>query len=76
MTDRPFEWQAVDGGLHAIPSTTHRPYPPLPGAEFTTLCGLEVVLAPEDFRRDRLRPMCRDCHGKWRAHQDHGRTKR
>ncbi|MBC6451685.1 hypothetical protein GPZ80_31530 [Actinokineospora sp. HBU206404] len=62
---RLFEWQASSGGLHAIPSTEHSPFPPLPGAQYTTLCGLEIVLVVDDFRRRVNRPMCGECCSTW-----------
>lgn len=65
----PWEWQAVVGGLHAIPTTVDSPFPPLPGASFTTLCGLDVELTIDDFRRTR-RPSCNVCTAAWRKHQD------
>lgn len=65
LVSRLFEWQASSGGLHAIPSTEHSAFPPLPGAEYATLCGLEIVLAADDFRRRVSRPMCRECCAAW-----------
>ncbi|MGH9656908.1 MAG: zinc finger protein [Bryobacteraceae bacterium] len=51
-----------------MPTTLDRPFPPLPGASFTTLCGLDVELTVDDFRRA-LRPSCSACTAAWREHQ-------
>lgn len=66
--NRPFEWQAAADGLHAIPSTVGKAFPPLPGTEVTTLCALRIILEHSDFRRTH-RPMCGQCHSAWVAYQ-------
>ena len=58
---RPWEWQAAGTQLHAIPAVPTDTYPPLPGDEFTALCGVDLVLVRDDFRRHVRRETCPVC---------------
>lgn len=64
---QPFEWHAADGALHAL---GYQRYRPCPDDTVTTLCGNQITLTHEDFRRSTRHPMCVDCLHAWQRHQE------
>lgn len=76
MCDRPFRWQRVSDGLHAIAS---RPEHVFPGDVVTTLCGISTTLTRDDFTR-RLRtgappPTCHECTSEWIRRENLSRSR-
>ncbi|MGH3861140.1 hypothetical protein [Actinokineospora sp.] len=61
---RRYDWQAASGVLHGIRIGQYRP---CPHDEPPALCGAEIVLTREDFRRDTRTRMCTACLDRWNA---------
>lgn len=72
LCDRPFRWQRVSDGLHAISNATYRELV-FPGDEVTTLCGVTGVLTRADFTPKLSSgvpvPSCSTCSSTWLAHE-------
>lgn len=75
MCDRPFRWQRVDEGLHAIPS---RPEQVFPGDAVKTLCGITTTLTRDDFTRRLANgappPTCHTCTSEWISRENLSRS--
>jgi hypothetical protein len=68
LCDRPFRWQRVSEGLHAISNATYREMV-FPGDEITTLCGRTGMLTRADYTpklpSGQPVPTCSACSSAW-----------
>lgn len=64
-----FSWHDAGGLRHAIDLSVY-PFPPRPGEEVTTLCGVETTVTREDFPQlaeyKRYKKTCLGCDTVWR----------